>query len=138
MPTPLTSTEIASILLSTLTGTASDSWRIGEYLDLHPLTGGPSLVETMAVYVNTPDDFFELAVDAFTTAAVLTFRAADRGIRTTHFADREPRLRPAIDRFTTLPAGTLVELAAAIKSCPPVRAGRRRVAARWASPMEAI
>ena len=130
-PEQISSVEIARILLSVLVGTASDTRLVGEYLDLRPDTGGPTLVETLAGFVDDPADFFEARIDGFAPGAMLTFRAADRGIRTLHFTELEPRPRPAFDRYSTLPAGALIELTAAIKSAPPVRVGRRRVAARW-------
>lgn len=130
-PEQISSQEIARILISVLVGTASDTRRVSEYLELRPDPGGPTLAETLAGYVDDPADFFELRVDGLAPGATLTYRAADRGMQVNHYTEREPRPRPAFDRFTTLPAGTLVELAAAIKSAPPVRVGRRRVAARW-------
>ena len=135
-PQQISSREIARILISVLVGTASDTRRVSEYLELRPDTGGPPLAETLAGYVDEPADFFELRVDGFAPGAVLTYRAADRGMHVAHFTELEPRSRPAFDRYSILPAGSLVELAAAIKSCPPVRVGRRRVAARWAPTWE--
>ncbi|RTL95474.1 hypothetical protein EJV44_12250 [Ancylobacter aquaticus] len=137
-PSPMPSRDISHVLLSILTGTASDTSRIAQYADLRPDTGGPPLVDAVAAYVDNPADFFELRIDQFAPGATLTYRAADRGITTTHFAEREPRARPAFDCLAVLPAGALIELAAALKSAPPIRVGRRRVAERWASPLDVI
>ncbi len=135
-PEQISSRDIARILISVLVGTASDTRLVGEYLNLRPATGGPPLVETLAGYVDDPADFFELRVDGFAPGATLTYRAADRGmhVATTPNASRAPGRRSIA--IPSLPAGTLIELAAAIKSCPPVRVGRRRVAARWAPTWE--
>ncbi|MGA0564469.1 hypothetical protein ACO2RV_18645 [Ancylobacter sp. VNQ12] len=130
-PEQISNQEIARILISVLIGTASDTRLVGEYVSLRPDTGGPPLVETLAGYIDEPEDFFELRVDTFVPGATLTYRAADRGMHVIHYAEREPRPRPAFDRFALVPAGALIELVAAIKSAPPVRVGRRRVAARW-------
>lgn len=137
-PEQLSSQEIAHILVSVLIGTASDTRLVGEYLALRPIDGGAPLVDVLAGFIDDPADFFELRLDGFAPGASLTFRAADRGIRTLHYSEREPRPRPAFDRYAVLPAGALIELVAALKSCPPVRVGRRRVCERWASAMEPI
>jgi hypothetical protein len=132
-PAQISSADIALILLSILTGTASDPERVAEYANLRPSGAiGPKLIDVLARLIEEPADLFELSVDEFEPAARVTFRGAGNGMVTLEFASDESRPRPAFQRMSVLGPAPVVHLAAAIKAAPPVRPGRRRRRNRFA------
>jgi hypothetical protein len=131
-PAQISSADIALILLSILTGTASDHVRVAEYAALRPGSGGPAFLDVLARFIDDPNDLFEVTVDQFVPAASATFRGADNGIVALHFASDEPHQRPAFERVAVVGPAPIIHLAAAIKAAPPVRPGRRRRRNRFA------
>jgi hypothetical protein len=132
LPAQISSADIALIVLSVLSGTASDPARIAEYAALRPGTGGPTLLDVLARFIDDPANFFELTIDQFVPAASATFRSADNSIATIHFSNDEHHPRPAFQRVAILGPGPLIHLAQAIKAAPPVRSGRRSIRSRFA------
>lgn len=132
-PEPVDSGHIALLLLSILSGQPphSSAALIAEYAGLRPTSGGKTLVEALAAFLEKPHDFFELRVDVFQRAAVLTYRGADNGMQVASFNTYSHQPRPAFERVSILSASTLTELSQAIAAVEPPRMGRRRTIDRY-------
>ncbi|PTE08215.1 hypothetical protein C9427_21445 [Mesorhizobium helmanticense] len=133
VPVPIDSVHVALLLLSILSGLPphSSAALVAEYAGLRPTSGGETLVETLAGFLDKPHDFFELRVDAFAQAAVLSYRAEDHGMQVASFHTHSHQPRPAFERVSILGASTLTELSQAIAATEPPRLGRRRTIDRY-------
>lgn len=132
-PEQTDSRHVALLLLSILSGQPphSSAALIAEYAGLRPTTGGKTLVETLAGFIETPHDFFELRIDNFSVSAVLTYRGADNGMQVASFNTYGHQPRPAFERVSILGASTFTELAQAIATTEPPKIGRRRTIDRY-------
>jgi hypothetical protein len=125
-PEQISSAHTAILLLAIVTSTAL----VADYFNM-PCAGGSTFGETLAHYIEHPDDLFEVVIDGNAPAGTLTYRAADHGIQTLSFESRERRPRPAFEKQVRLGPEIFINLAAAIKSAPTVHAGRRPLRDRY-------
>ncbi|MER9687144.1 hypothetical protein [Mesorhizobium sp. M0139] len=132
-PEPIDGGHIALLLLSILSGLPphSSAGLVAEYAGLRPTTGGKTLVETLAAFIDIPHNFFELRVDNFSVSAALTYRGADNGMQVASFNTYGHQPRPAFERVSILSASTLTELSQSLAAAEPHRAGRRRTVDRY-------
>ncbi|WP_275783104.1 hypothetical protein [Pararhizobium gei] len=126
-PEQIDSAETATLLLAVLIGTTN----IRPYLAMTPISRGTAFAETLANFIDAPNDLLELRIDAAAPGATLTFRGDDNGVRTSTFATAERHARPAFDREIRVGPEIFVRLANAIRNAPEVRAGRRRLSERY-------
>lgn len=126
-PEQLSSSDVAKILLAIVTSTAV----ISDYLEMPCTAGGSTFGEQLANFVERPFELFSIEIDANSPSATITYRAADHGVRTVTFEARERRPRPAFEKQVRLGPDIFIRLAAAIKSAPEVRAGRRPLRERY-------
>ena len=127
-PEPISDEHIANILLAILVG----STLVRDYRDMPCSKGGAKFGETIARFIDRPDDLFDIIIDLNAPAATVTYRAANRGMETLCFESRERRPRPAFDKQARIGPEVFLPLAAAIKSAPPVRVGRRSAKEKYA------
>ncbi|TIL23672.1 MAG: hypothetical protein E5Y88_22365 [Mesorhizobium sp.] len=127
-PDQLAAKHVALLLLAVLTGlpALSSAPMIAEYAALRPMTGGGTLAETLAKFIESPGDFFELRVDQHAPGATITYRGSDHGMRVETFASPIHYPRPAFDRIAVLGADGMIRLSAALADAPPVRLGPHR------------
>ncbi|MGO4564802.1 hypothetical protein AB4Z52_06975 [Rhizobium sp. 2YAF20] len=126
-PEQVGAADIAKILIAIVTS----STVVMDYFRMPCSAGGASFGETLANFIERPNDIFDIILDANAPAATLVYRAADHGIQTLSFEARERRPRPALEKQIRLGPEILIHLAAAIKSAPEVRAGRRPLRERY-------
>ncbi|MBM7045227.1 hypothetical protein [Rhizobium lusitanum] len=126
-PEQINAKHIAAILVAIV----ASSTVVSDYFEMPCSSGGAKFGETLAHYIERPEDLFEVVIDANSPAATITFRAADHGIQTLSFEARERHPRPAFDKQVRLGPDVFIHLAAAIKSAPEVRAGRRPLRERY-------
>ncbi|MER8637661.1 hypothetical protein [Mesorhizobium sp. M1365] len=133
VPAPIDSKHVAVILLSILSGLPphSSAALVADYAALRPVAGGKALAETLAGFLDKPHDFFELRVDAFAPAAMLSYRGEDHGMQVLTFVATGHHSKPAFDRVSLLSASTLTELALEIAAAEPPKLGRRRTVDRY-------
>ncbi len=126
-PEQITAAETATLLLGVLVGTTT----IRAYLDMRPISGGATFGQTLAGFIDKPNDLLDLRIDASAPGATVTFRGTGNGVQTMTFIGAEPSQRPAFAREISVGPEVFVRLAAAIRNAPNVRAGRRRLSERY-------
>lgn len=134
VPTQLTSEEVGRLMLAVVLGSpcSADSPAVVQsYTDMRPLSGGQTFGDTLAGFIDNPNDLLDLRIDASAPGATVTFRGEGNGVQTMTFIGAEPSQRPAFAREIAVGPEVFVRLAAAIRNAPEVRAGRRRLAERY-------
>ncbi len=126
-PEQITSADIAAILVATVTSSAV----VADYLSMRPVSGGAVFGETLARFIDQPNNLLELRIDAAVPGAVLTYRGADTGVRTQVFEPENTPARPAFQSEVRLGPEIFINLATALASMPEVRAGRPRLRERY-------